>query len=334
MPAQFGYDYSLKPKVYLLADTSFAENFTDAECLGFVYVFNPDPDGKRMPIELGFLMENEESAGNFLDALIDWVERSDGDSKAVNLEFGETEDGEYVLTISPNSTKLIERLLPAPWRDYLNPVTMAIYQAKYGLKISAQYRDFRDNYQQGTPIVVRYYIAGPNNTVVSKSERYFHKREFSFSFNGHLDPLSVDNPIINKRFNQMQKEKEKLAGADEEKRMERLREFYPVLYERLVGQGWLASVIATINKRYSTGQIYQGICNMTVQQRVTIDKKVKAAPGTPDFPAELLRYLLENPEAADHYFPEEEYFTKQKIEKQIRLDEKFVKTYDDYPKKG
>lgn len=132
----------------------------------------------------------------------------------------------------------------------------------------------------------------------------------------------------------MQKEKEKLAGADEEKRLERLREFYPVLYDRLASQGWLADVVAAINKRYTTGQIHQAICNMIVLQRVAINKKVKVAPGTPDFPAELLRYLLENPEAADHYFPAEEYFTKQKIEKQIRLDEKFVKTYDDYPKKG
>lgn len=57
MIGNFGMDYGVKPRLSLIADIGFADNFKKANCSGLMYGFCPDPSGVNIPHELAFMME-------------------------------------------------------------------------------------------------------------------------------------------------------------------------------------------------------------------------------------------------------------------------------------
>lgn len=321
---QFGLDYGIKPRITLLSDTSFQENFQKAKCMGLVYVHCPNSVGIEVPCELGFMMENEKFAEKFLDSLINWKEKSES-SKAVDLEFLEYENGDYMLSISPNIRFVIERLVPEHLRDHVNPVAIQMFQGKGGMKISQNYLNFKENYIEGRNIAVRYFLVN-NNKVIKRSEKHFLKNEFKFSKENDLDEESKLNPIINRKI--IPSRPPKVQANDQhflESRNKTLKYFFPVTYQRLTTGGWLKEVIDEINKRYSSDQIIQAIINLILLERLRQPNIPSVNTIENGYDLNIIKHLVENYESFDSYYPDVSAFTKQKVEKQIRLDEQYFK---------
>lgn len=324
----FGMDYGIKPTMAVAGDFSFVENFQKAVCEGLVYITCPDTVGKPIPCEIGFMMKEEKYAELFLESLISWKENSNGDSQAIDLHFLEQNNGDYMLSISANVMMLMEKMIPEHIIDHVSPLSIIAYQSKGGMKIGENYKIFKDQYLQGRKIVVRYFIVDNNHELIKRSEKYFIKSEFKFSKEGEINEEDLTNPLINKNAKRIKKT-HKIASNDPsvvETRRQKLHYFFPITCNRVEKQGWLSTIVSSINPRYSQEQIIQGICNIVLSGRLSLQgNSVDFTPHDKGFSLELIQYLAETHESFDSFFLEDQFFTKQIIEKQIRLDEKFFK---------
>lgn len=325
----FGLDFGLRPKMALLFDTAFVENYRKAECGGLAYFNVVDSEENEEPFEFGFMMKNEKYADLFLDSLLSWQEKSGGDSNAIDMEFLEQKNGEYLLSFGPNYRLTIDRMLPTHLKQYVVPLAFQVFQSKAGMRISPSFRLFRDKYIKGRKVAVRYYIVDENYSVRKKSERYFVKTEFKFSKEGELTGDSLYNPLINREIKKKKPPVKSKTDADViDERMKKLADFFPLTYMRFFEEGWLAKITKTINTRYSSDQIFQAICNIILYERLKIsDVPSKIDTSSAGHDLSLLEHLVNTHESFDSYFPDIAFFTKQSIEKQIRLDEKYFKTH-------
>ncbi|MNJ86522.1 hypothetical protein D3C87_40230 [compost metagenome] len=323
----FGMDYGLKPTMAVAGDFSFVENFQKAVCKGLAYITCPDTNGEPIPCEIGFMMKEEKYAELFLESLISWKENSNGDSQAVDLHFFEQNNGEYMLSISANVMMFMSKMIPEHIIDHVSPLSIIAYQSKGGMQIGENYKIFKDQYLQGRKIVVRYFIVDNDNALIKRSEKYLIKSEFKFSKEGEVDDDNLPNPLINK--STKKRKPQKIESDDPsvlETRKQKLHYFFPITCNRMEKQGWLSELVSTINPRYSQEQIIQSICNIVLHERLLLHgNSAGFLSDDKGFSLNLIEYLAENHESFDSFFPEDSFFTKQIIEKQIRVDEKFFK---------
>ncbi|TCC88656.1 hypothetical protein EZ428_18640 [Pedobacter frigiditerrae] len=328
MLVPFGLDFGLRPTMALLFDTAFIENYRKAECGGLAYFNLADSKGNEEPYEFGFMMKNEKYAELFFDSLLGWQEKSGGDSNAIDMEFLEQKNGDYLLSFGPDLRLTIERMVPSHLKDYVIPMAIQAFQSKAGMRVSHSFRLFKDKYVKGRKVAVRYYIVDDNHRVRKKSERYFVKTEFKFSKEGELTGDSLYNPLINSELKKGKPPKKMMSGEDViTERMKKLGEFFPLAHMRFYEEDWVSEITKTINTRYSRDQVFQAICNILLFERLKRNDASKVKTDSAGYDLSLLEHLIETHESFDSYFPETSFFTKQSIEKQIRLDEKYFKTH-------
>lgn len=327
MPKNVGLDYGIKPTMALLSNIEFPDLFKKANCSGLMYGFCPDSSGEEIPHELSFMMQNENYAEQFLNILIQWKDNSGGDSNAVALEFVELKNGEYTLVISPDNHLLMERLVPDHLKDRVNPRLITMSQGKAGMRIGKNYLTFRDKYLKDRRIVVRFTIF-KDGKYIKQSSKYFIKTEFQF-YNEDNIPNS-SNAILavgNKPGFKLPKPP-KIEVNDEnllKRRHSELKYFFPIVCDRVINEKWLESVTSTINKTYTRDQTLQAICNLILFERLQLQKPMAVDFNSASYDMSILEYLMANFESFDSYMPNDTFFTKQKIENQIRLDAKFLK---------
>lgn len=329
MIRDFGKDYGVKPRLSLVADFEFADNFKKANCTGLMYGFCPDKSDKNIPHELAFMMEHEEFAEKFLDSLVAWKENSKGNSNAVSLEFVELNDGDYMLAIGPDMQLFRKRVTPEHLIDRIDPIMFVASQAKGGMKIGVNYRTFKDNYQKGRRISVRYYLV-KDNVPVKKSERYFIKDEFQFYTEDNIPNQANGHFLVKGKDPKFKPERPPKPSADsaeiEERRVDELKYFFPITYKWLGHPDW-AGLIGSINKSYSHSQIAQAVCNLILLERLKINNPNNIDVNKPSLDLAIIEHLLIVYESFESHLPDISYFTKQKIEKQIRSDAKYLKQY-------
>lgn len=326
MIRNFGMDYGIRPKMMLLSDIGFQDDLRQAKFTGFMYIFCKDVQGEFIPTEVGFRFEDEEHAEKFFDSLIAWWENSDGDSKAVSIEFTEMTDGDYAVTVAPDTEMFIKRMIPEHLNARVDPLAMIASRSLPIVDQSGNFKQFKEKYIEGRRIIVRYFIADPSGGL-RPSEKYFIKKEFTFH---QEDSLPKDsNAYMTLKGSKKDVKKRPPIPADHpgllNQRLKDLKYFFPVLLDKLEADNWLADVIATINKSYGEAQIKQAICNLALLERL---KKLENQPidvNKSGYDLDIITYLAETFESFDSYFPEDSYFTKQVIEKQIRADAKFLK---------
>lgn len=326
MIRNFGMDYGVKPKMMLLSDIGFQEELRQAEFTGFMYVFCRDLNDEMIPSEVGFRFENEEHAEKFFDSLMTWWENSSYDSKAISIEFVEMKDRDYMVVVAPDTEMFIKRMIPEHLINRVDPLAVVASRSLRIIDQSGNFKEFKEKYVEGRRIVVRYFIPEPDGGL-RPSEKYFVKTEFTFH---KEDTLPKDtNAYLNLQGGKKDMRKKPPIPADHPQllkhRLENLNYFFPVLVDKLDADKWLADVIAVINKSYTEAQIKQAICNLTLLERL---KKIDDQPidvNKPGYDLDIITYLAETFESFDSYFPEDSYFTKQVIEKQIRADAKFLK---------
>ncbi|MDB5002098.1 MAG: hypothetical protein JWQ34_323 [Mucilaginibacter sp.] len=327
MTKNVGLDYGLKPIMALISNIEFPDLFKKANCTGLIYGFCPNTSGEEIPHELSFMMENENYAEQFLDVLIQWKDSSGGDSNAVELEFVELKNGDYTLVISPDNHLLMKRLVPEHLDDRINPRLITMSQGKGGMRIGKNYLTFRDKYIKDRRIVVRYTLF-KDGQYIKQSSKYFVKTEFQFYTEDNVPNDSNAVLAIGNKPGFKLPKPPKIEINNENlltRRHSELKYFFPITHDKIVNEKWLENIITTINKNYTSDQIIQAICNLVLFERLQRQKPMVIDLKSPGYDLSILEYLIANFESFDSYFPEDNFFTKQKIENQIRLDAKFLK---------
>jgi hypothetical protein len=319
-------DYGVKPKMILVSDMEFQSELQAANFTGFIYQFCPDLSGELIPAEVGFRFENEEHAEKFLYSLIAWREKSAGNSKAVNMDFVELKDGDYTIVVSADMELFMDRMVPEHLRDRINPITMMASRSLRIIDQSGNFKQFRDKYIEGRRIIVRYFMFDPDGKI-RPSEKYLIKTEFNFF---KEDELPSDSQAYfnlkgrSKKFAKPPKLSEEHPGISKQRNKD-LKYFFPVLWDKLTTEHWLAEVVATVNKSYSREMVIQAICNLTLLERLKKENVHQIDVNKPGLDLDVISHLSQTFESFDSYIPDDAYFTKQVIEKQIRSDAKFLK---------
>lgn len=329
MIGNFGMDYGVKPRLSLIADIGFVDNFKKANCCGLMYGFCPDSSGVNLPRELAFMMENEEFAEKFLDSLIAWKANSHGDSNAVSLEFVELNNGDYMLAIGPDIELFMKRMTPEHLTGRIDPIMFVMSQAKGGMKIGVNYKNFRDHYAEGRRISVRYYLV-KDNVPYKKSEKYFIKDKFQFYSEDNIPNRANGHFLVKGKDPKFEPERPPKIFPDdpgiENRRNEELKYFFPITFKTINKPEW-AALVGSINKIYTHSQIAQAVCNLVLLERLKLANPKNVDINKPGLDLSLIEHLLVTYESFDSHTPDLSYFTKQKIEKQIRSDAKYLKQY-------
>lgn len=331
MLREFGLDYGTKPRLFLLADISFSEYFTKGKCVGIIYVHCPNTLGNEITTELGFHFEVEEFADKFMDCLMRWVKDSGDDGDAVELEFIEQLNGEYLLAIAPNIERLLHRMVSPDMADRINPLFTTVTQGKGGMSMGKNYEDFKKQYAKGRRIPVRTYI-GENGKIQKISDRYFVKTEFKFNKEGSLPNDSLGKALLakrNKPFNPKNFKSKKTVSIEpiEKRRLEELHYFYPVLLDKIENENWLSEVIASIPPHISRPEILQAISNIVLMERLKQSNPYEVKTDGRGYDLNLLQHLLKTVETYNSYFPNASFFTKSLIKKQAKLDKQYLTDY-------
>jgi hypothetical protein len=332
MLREFGLDYGLKPRLMLVSDMSFPEFFQKAKCMAIAFIHCPDSHGNLVTTEIGFLCEVEEYAEKFMDCLMQWVKDSGDDGDAVELEFIELFNGEYMLGIAPNVGLFFKRMLDPMLKERVDPIFSMATQGKGGMRIGENYSLFKSQYVKGRRIPVRIFYGSRDGKIQKNSERYFVKTEFKFSKEGELPNESLGHGLLAKKDKPFNPKNFKRKGPVdmtpiEKRRMEELNHFFPLLLDRIEREKWLEGVIASIPPYISRPEVIQAICNIVLLERLKQNNPLSIKTDGPGYDMNLFKHLLQQVESFSSYFPPPELFTKAQIKKQVKLDKKYLTEY-------
>lgn len=328
---EFGFDYGVRPRMILVSDMSFIDYFDKGQSVAIVYIRCTDDNGNTIITELGFQFEVEEFAEKFMDSLMRWVVESGDDGDAVDLEFIEKLDGDYILGISANVDRFLKRMIPPVMTDRVDPIfTMAI-KGKGGLRMSENYQLFKKQYVSGRKIPIRVFI-GKEGKIEKVINRYFIKTEFKFSKEGELTKESMGHGLLakeNKSFNpkNLKRKRDVDIAKIDKRRVDELHYFYPILMDKLEREGWLSTLTESMPGHISKTETLQAIANIVLTERLKLDKESEVQTTGPGHDFNLFQYLLKTIESFDSYFPPDDFFTKGLVKKQARLDKQYLIEY-------
>jgi hypothetical protein len=112
-----------------------------------------------------------------------------------------------------------------------------------------------------------------------------------------------------------------------ERRKKEIRNFFPVTYNKLNNQGWLMNLQQELNEKYENEIIVQAICNLILFERLKQEKDLSSDFTKAGYPMRILDYLISTYESFSSYFPTEDFFSIEKIEYQIRNDQRELNEY-------
>lgn len=327
----FGLDYGVQPRIILVPDFSFSEHFKNGKCIAIIFIHCPNSSGELITTEMGFLFEVEEFAKKFMNSLLEWVKKSDDDGDAVDLEFIELLNGEYLLAIAPEVDRFLNRMIPPLMKEHVNPLFTIVTQGKDGMAMGENYHRFKNQYSKGRRIPIRAFIAR-DQKVEKMLDEYFVKTEFKFSKEGKLPHDSYGHGLLstkNKRFNRKDFKRNGPVdmAAIEKRRMDKLYHFFPLLLDKIERENWLEAVIASIPPHISRSQVIQAICNLVLLERLKQNNPSGIKTDGLGYDMNLLQYLLHQVESFGSYLPPPEFFTKASIKKQAKLDKTYLTEY-------
>lgn len=332
MAHKVGHDYGIKPFIMLMSDFGFIELFSKAGYQGVMYIFGQEEEKELlMPVQIGFLFRNEESASALMDMLVSWDKESE-DEDVVDINFIEKKNNKYIMCISPNSDSLRKRLLPAYLEGKVTEVFVMPTHYKE-LDISENFKRLKENYISGTKMPVGYFIGSPGEKlrqgkefVVVNNINFYHEDD-------EQSPIVASYINISK--GKSRKTPKKPTGKEKKiteediilRRMSEIQLYHPITYNKIVKQGWLGELRSQLQKKYDDDLIIQAICNIVLLERIHKEGKSYSGFKESGVANNILDYLSNNHESFKSYFPDDTFFTKYKIESQINRDKKELLTF-------
>ncbi|WP_439488179.1 hypothetical protein [Algoriphagus sp.] len=329
--SNIGFDYGVRPFFMLLGDLEFSDLFKKADCRGVLYLFAKGDNDEMIPVQIAFLFQNDEPAEKFLDILIGWVEKSNNDGDAVSIDFIENNKGGYTLAISPEIGRFIDRMIPKELKNKVSPIAMVQTQFKEIDVLGTNYLNFKSNYRKAKSIAIRYVI-GSKNKITKQSKKYFIKKEFNFFKEGEIPQnstaLSYKSTQEISDFDPKTLPKPPKESIEEiaERRTSEMKSLLPLTYNKL-NNLWLGELQRKLSLKYDSEIIKQAICNLTIFERIKQLKDLPADFTKTGYPNRILEYLISTYESFDSYYPSDEFYSEDRVRKQIQNDIKELKTY-------
>ena len=326
--SKIGYEYGIKPRFLLAGDVEFSKYFVDSNCLGLMYMFDRV---ENIPIKILFMFQNEKPAENFFGCLLRWVEQSNNNGDAVDIEFIEGNKEGYTIVIAPNKEHLIERLVPPLLKNEIEPIIMVPMQFKKIETASPSFRLLRDRWSMVKSIVIGYVIMS-NGTIKNQSEKYFTKSKFKFYKDSSATTTKISDVYQRVKMTEHGDKDQYLESLNKPEeiklhRMNALRKYFPITYSKLEQQSWLTNIISNMSAKYELTYIYQAICNLILFERLKqIDNLPNDFTGT-GYPTNILEYILSTHESFKSYYPNDDFFTAEKIIIQISNDKHELSEY-------
>lgn len=323
---EIGFDFGVKPKYIVVGDTQFGDFFQDAKCIGLAYLVS-EANTRNIPIGLHFLFENEKPAKKYFDCLLEWVEKSGEDGEAVDLAFIERKDGGYTLAISQEYSRLLRSIVPKYLINKIDALFMTLTQYKRLEQKSDNYVNFKENYTRSEKISISYSIL-KDQKIIKQSEVYFTKKVFSF----YHEELDKEIPAVqsyirirnNEHFDKNDFPSPPKQSKEEisERRTKEMKELLPFTMNRLSNL-WLTELVKELGTEHDKELVYQAICNLTVFERIKqledIDLNGFLSEGGS---LRILEYLVSTYESFDSFYPDENFYSKERVLNQMKRDQK------------
>lgn len=333
--SKIGFDYGLRPHLMLVSDPEFSILFKAAKCIGLSYEFSKGEKDLTKPESLSFMFENEKPAEDFFNILLNWIDKSNGDGDAVALDFIETNEGGYALGISPDMKRFIERMVPKSHKEKVSPVAIMCTQFKEIPTLSKNYLAFKNNIKSIDQFSIRYVIV-EKEKITKKGEKHFIKTEFSFFEEDNIpeDHMLISYHAVKKQSDFIKKptpKRPKLPLKElGERRLLEMKSYLPLTLNRLQNK-WLEIIIEKLEKEYEKDQIVQAICNLTIFERLKQNVDLSSDFTGQGYPNHILDYLLFTFESFDSYYPDDDFYTEEKIIQQIKNDKNELEQYFNKP---
>lgn len=319
-----GFDFGIKPNYMIVGDIEFPVLFQQAECLGIAYIFEKI-NNKLLPVQIAFQFKNKEPADKVMSIFMNWVSRSNNDGDAVDLTFIEKKDGTYAVAISPEQNRLIQRLVPKDLLKRVNPLLTVMTHFKQMQTQSKNYFNFKENIKDIEKIAVGYVVGDPNQKD-NWGKEFFKKKVFSFVKEGEI-PQGSNAISYGAKGTKLGKEKTLPKDSIEqisERRITEIRTLMPITLHKIQNL-WLSDLVGKLMEAYNDIVIKQAICNLIVEARIkkdtVSDQPIKVGE------IERLQFLISTYESFDSYYPDDNFFTIEKIKEQINKDQKTLADY-------
>ncbi|MDP5199006.1 hypothetical protein [Flavobacterium sp. DG2-3] len=333
--SKIGFDYGLKPHLMLVGDPEFSKLFLAGKCIGLCYEFSKDKEDLIKPESLSFIFENEKPAEDFFKILLNWIDKSNGDGNAVAMDFIETDEGGYTLGISPDRKRFIDRMVPKSHKEKVSPVAMLFTQFKEIPTLSKSYLDFKNNINNIDNLCIGYVIA-KGEKIIKKGEKHFFKTEFNFYEENNIseDNMAAVYHAVKKQSDLVKKPRPKptehLVQELGKRRLLEMKSYLPLTLNRLQNK-WLEIIIEKLEKEYEKDQIVQAICNLTIFERLKQNVDLSSDFTGQGYPNRILDYLLFTFESFDSYYPDDDFYTEERIIQQIQNDKNELTQYFNKP---
>lgn len=329
--SNIGFDYGVKPKIVLVCNPEFVNLFIAADCIGVAYTFSKNKNDEIVPIQMAFLFQNEEPAEKFFEILLDWIFRSNNDGDAVAIDFIENNKEGYTLSISPEVSRFVERTVPIKLKNKVSPTITILKHYKIIDNLGQNYLNFKTNYHKAEKIEISYKIATPSK-IIKESKKYFTKKDFNFFKEDEIPANSMASGYRSTQdfsdFEEKKYPKPPVESIEEItiRRVSEMKYYLPLTFHKLQNL-WLGDIQKKLSTNFDSDLIIQAICNLTIFERLK-----QIVNLSPDFtknvyPTNILDYLLSNYESFNSYYPNDDFYSEEKIIKQIQNDKNELEIY-------
>lgn len=281
-----GYDYGFKPWMAAVGSFDFVNNLRDADVGGVAYGSNYDEKLGEGPPFVSLVGRNEEPLRRAFEQFATWSKETDGD--AVELTFVFLKDGSYIIGLSPEATRLVQRL--TGFNRTHQPLYMLHLWRHHLRTTSSQTLRFRE-YKRS--LVSPFYLCGSVQPALSRGAANagtnsdlkiispaILKFEATFIDEADVEPNTIAATLLRMRKAEAtQSDRPKTSAPHDElkgppkpspaqvrkTRSEALRRHFPVTLGRIAASSRLLELKAQVIKRgVQDWQFVQAICNLTL----------------------------------------------------------------------
>ncbi|MHA4193414.1 hypothetical protein [Bacillus albus] len=316
-----GYEQGAKATVMIMGDMMFSSDLMEAGFLGIAYIKIPKHILEGNCVEIALVFEDKVKGKKAFSNLLSWVEGSNWDGDALEMDFVESKENGYTLCMYQNIDKLLGRCVKKSLLKWINPLVSLATHFKRIDNVSPQYKEFKKAMSfckvkvsaidtLGNFILEDKYILKSNVNFYTEDnipDDAYIKTHFDKGNPGSMSEFTPPSVL-------------ELDGDINSNRISKIKNFLPITYEKIIRNEHLKSIIQRLNEEYSSAQVIQAICNIVLMERLHIEGKTDIIGDKENIHMNILYYLDENPEEFNSYFPNFNELTLKQIQKQIQLD--------------
>ncbi|MGA4501065.1 hypothetical protein ACPA29_26250 [Bacillus bombysepticus] len=323
-----GLEHGIKATVMIMGDMMFSNDLMEAGFIGIAYNKLPKNILEGNCVEIALMFEDKKKGEKAFSNLLSWVEGSNGDGDALELDFIETGESAYTLCVYPNIDRLIARCIKKSLLKWIHPLVASATHFKPIDNVSPQYKDFKKAMKFCR---VKVHAIDTFGRFISK-DKYILKNSVGFYTEENIPEDAFIKTFFDKNNPSGMSEFTppnflELNEDIDSERISKIKNFLPITYEKIIQNDHIKSMILNLNKDYSSAQVIQAICNIVLMERLKIEGKKDIIKDKKNVHMNILYYLDENPEEFNSYFPNFDELTLKQIQQQIQLDIEDYKSF-------